>query len=161
MDKQTETDTKGSGKPVQNFSFFCEGDVEPRLNKRIYALIDSTQDHIVYLDEDFYVEWAYNQLEGKSPQGFDTIANQIGHLETLSITQLSKTQREPFARLLGEAMARILGGNEEEEARTVLDKAEAYLNARGLENARRWYLTGAFKIAVLALSIAGVLLALR
>ena len=156
MDQQT-----GSGKPVLSFSFYCEGDIEPRLNKRINTLIDSTEDHIVYLDDDFYVEWAYNRFQGKSPGGFDSIANQIGHLETLSITQLSKTQREPFARLLGEAMARILGGGEEKEAEEVLDKANSYLDARGSENARRWYLEGVFFASFVALTAAAILFWVR
>jgi hypothetical protein len=157
--EQQETQTQGSGKAVQNFSFFCEGDVEPRLNKRIKVLIDSTPNHIVYLDDDFYAEWAY--ILSEWPKGFDGIANQIGRLETLSTTQLSKTQREPFARLLGEAMARVLGGGKEEEAKEILDKAAAYLNARGVENARRWYLTGAFIIAAVALVASGALIFIR
>ena len=161
MDQQTDTQTQGSGKPVQNFAFYCEGDIEPRLNKKINALIDSTQDHIVYLDEDFYVEWAYIRFQGKSPEGFDSIANQIGHLETLSITQLSKTQREPFARLLGEAMARILGGGEEKEAEEALDKAHSYLDTRGGENARRWYLEGVLFVSLAALAAAAILFLVR
>jgi hypothetical protein len=72
MSEQPETQTQGSGRAVQNFSFFCEGDVEPRLNKRINVLIDSTPNHIVYLDDDFYAEWAYTLSEW--PEGFDSIA---------------------------------------------------------------------------------------
>lgn len=161
MDESNEAQLRGSGRSVQDFSPFCEGDVEPRLNKKINVLIDSTSDYIVYLDEEFYVEWAYSRLPGESPAGFDNVANQIGHLETLSITQLTKAQREPFARLLGEAMARVIGGGKEEEAMAVLEKAGAYLSARGLENARLWYLKGAGKVAAVSLVIAVGLLAVR
>ena len=161
MAELSETQSRGSGRTVDDFSPFCEGDIEPRLHKRIAVLIDSTTDYIVYLDEDLYVEWAYSRLPAQSPQGFDSVANQIGDLETLSITQLTKTQREPFARLLGEAMARVIGGGTEEEAMAVLEKARAYLNARGIENARVWYLKGAGQIATLSLAVAVGLLAIR
>ncbi len=55
-------------------------------------------------------------------------------------------------------MARILGDKNEEKAQAVLDEAEKYLKARGTENARRWYLDGAGRIALLGLTVAGVLL---
>jgi hypothetical protein len=161
MDELSETHLRGSGRTVDDFASFCEGDIEPRLHKKIGVLIDSTANYIVYLDEDFYVEWAYSRLPAQSPPGFDTVANQIGHLETLSITQLTKIQREPFARLLGEAMARVIGGGTEEEARAVLERAGAYLTARGTENARLWYLKGAGQLAALSLAIAVGLLAIR
>lgn len=152
---------EGSGRAVSSYSAFCEGDIEPSLNKRIYALIDCTNDYIVYLDDDFYVEWSFTRKHGNSPAGFDTIANKIGHLETLSITQLSRPQREPFARLLAEAMARTLGDRDEKEAEAVLENAEAYLKARGTENARRWYLQGAGTVFLVAILIAVVLLVVR
>lgn len=159
--ESNETQLRGSGRPVQDFSSFCEGDVEPRLNKKIKALIERSADYIVYLDEELYVEWAYDQMPGESLAGFDKVANRVGHLETLSIAQLTKVQRWPFARLLGEAMARVIGGGNEEEAITVLEKATAYLNARGLENARVWYLKGAGQVAALSILIAVGLLAVR
>ncbi len=58
----------GSGKRVSDFTPFCEGDTDPTLNKKIRALIDCDTDYIVYLDEDLYVEWSFNQ---DSPGGFD------------------------------------------------------------------------------------------
>lgn len=161
MDEPNDAQLHGSGRSVDDFSPFCEGDIEPRLNKRIKVLIDSTSEYIVYLDEEFYVEWAYIRLPVEIPPGFDNIANRIGHLETLSITQLAKVQREPFARLLGEAMARVIGGGTEEEAIAVLENAESYLTSRGTENARLWYLGGAGILSALSLVIAVVLLAIR
>jgi hypothetical protein len=161
MDEANDTQSRGSGKAIRDFSAFCEGDVEPRLNKKIKVLIDSAPGHIVYLDEDFYVEWAYSGLPGDSPAGFDNVANEIGHLEALSTTQLTKAQREPFARLLGEAMARVIGRGKEDEAMAVLEKAAAYLNSRGLENARLWYLKGAGTVAAVSLVIGVGILAVR
>jgi len=161
MDAEETRKPKGSGISVDDFTPFCEGDVEPTLNKRIRTLIDCTRTHIVYLDDDLYVEWAFTREQGKSPDGFDNVANRIGHLETISITQLSQLQREPFARLLAEAMARTLGDRNEDEAEAVLEKAEAYLNARGTENARRWYLHGVFGTTSVFFALAGILLCIR
>lgn len=147
----------GSGRSVDDFSSFREGDTDPTLNKKIKTLIDSNVTYLVYLDEDLYAEWTFN---GRSPDGFDNTANRIGHLETLSLAQLSAVQREPFERLLAEAMARILGDHSEEKATAILDTAEAYLKARGGENARRWYLQGVGGATACALILAGILMAL-
>src|SRR5438552_8037034 len=152
MPPKTNDPPEGSGRPTSDFSSFCEGDIEPTLNKKIETLIDVTRNYIVYLDDEHFVEWSLHE----SPSGFDNVANKIGHLETLSITQLSPSQRRPFARLLGEAMARILGGGEEKEANEVLDKADSYLDARGSENARRWYLQGVFLVSLAALATAAI-----
>ena len=143
----------GSGRMVDDFSPYCEGDTEPTLNKKIRTLIHSTEKYIVFL-------MRISTLSGliffeASPAGFEETANRIGHLERqLPITQLCPVQREPFARLLGEAMARILGDKNEKEAGTALDKAEAFLDARGIENARRWYLQGVGAVTSLALLVA-------
>lgn len=145
----------GSGVQVADFTPFCEGDVDPTLNKTIRILIDSDKEHLVYLDQDLSPEWTYN---GDTPSGFADVANRIGRLETLSAMQLLSSQREPFERLLAESMARILGDKNEEKAQAVLDEAEKYLKARGTENARRWYLDGAGWTALLGLTVAGVLL---
>jgi hypothetical protein len=95
----------GSARRVSDFTSFCEGDLDPTLNKKIRTLIDSDTDYLVYLDEDLCAEWTFN---GDSPSGFDDVANRIWRLETLSITQLLPSQKEPFERLLAESMARIL-----------------------------------------------------
>jgi len=152
---------RGSAGIVTDFSPFCEGDVEPTLNKKIRVLVDCSNDYIVYIDEDLYVEWSFTHEHEQFPAGFDDIANKIGHLETLSSTQLTPAQREPLARLLAEAMARVLGDRDEKKAEAVLNKAEAYLSARGTENARTWYLQGVGVLTVVALVAAGILLWVR
>lgn len=147
---------RGSGREVSEFNSFCEGDIDPTLNKEIRVLIDCDKDYIVYLDTDLYVEWSFNL---DSPDGFQDVANRIGRLETISITQIPvEAQRAPFERLLGESMARILGDKDEKAAEAVLDEAEEYLKGRGAENARRWLLRGVAWIAIPALVVEGVLL---
>jgi hypothetical protein len=145
----------GSGKRVDDFTPFCEGDIDPTLNKKITTLIDSGRGYLVYLDEDDFVEWTFIC---EAPAGFESTANKIGLLETLSLTQLSATQRKLFERGLGEAMARILGDHNEEKSKAALDEAALYLKARGNENARVWYLTGVGIVTLGALVVAGVLL---
>jgi hypothetical protein len=161
MNHAESTGFEGSGRPAKDYSYFCEGDTVPSLNKKIKVLILGTEDYIVFVDEDGYVEWAFTDEFGEWPAGFDDVANRIGHLESLSVTQLKEKQREPFARLLGEGMARVLGGNDVASAKMALGMAEAYLAARGTENAREWYLEGAGIISFLALIIGGMLLLVR
>lgn len=153
------TSALGSGTPVTSYSTFCEGDIEPTLHKRIRILIDKQPNYIVYIDDDLFVEWA---LHLPAASDFDTVANEIGHLETLAITQLLPSQRELLARLLGEAMARILGDTRNKDgAQEVLSEAREYLNARGTENARKWYLIGSGTMCGGFLAIAGFLLFMR
>ena len=75
VDSNTNAQKKGSGLIVEDFSSFCEGDKEPTLNKMINHLIDTEADYIVYIDEDYFIEWsltdnyeksdAYNELKEK------------------------------------------------------------------------------------------------
>ena len=150
--------SSGAGKPVPDYNVFCEGDLEPSLHKTVHTLIDRNQNYIVYVDEDGRPEWVFN---GTTPDGFETVANKIADLETVSETQLLVHQRQPFARLLAESMARVLGDDNVAEAERVLEKAAAYLSSRGIENARLWYLQGAGLMSLPAVFISLALLWFR
>lgn len=147
----------GSGVSVVSFASFCSGDIDPTLNKKIHELISSTDSYMVYLDDNFSVQWTWTDNYGEDPTGFAEIASRIGYLETLSVTQLSHGQLELFERLLAEGMARIVGEKDFESARKSLNEAETYLHARGSENARIWYLEGSAKVAC-TLSLAAIVL---
>jgi hypothetical protein len=123
----------------QNFMDLHEGDLERSLNKFIDTLIVATESYIVYLDDEYFVEWSTNDNYEGFSQSFGEISNAVAHLETLSITLLSKRQRKPFRRLLGEGIARSLE-NDEKVARNVIRLAEKYLKARSTERARMWSL---------------------
>lgn len=157
MTSEEEKLPKGSGVVVDDFSSFCEGDIEPTLNKKIHSIVDVEDDYIIYVDDDFCVEWSWTEKYGDTPAGFPNIANRLGHLETLSKTSLYKFQREIFAGLLAEGMARIVGDKNEVKATEVLDKAASYLDARSTENARRWYVCGAAIVAFPTLFMAFIL----
>ena len=146
----------GSGRPVKDFSTYCEGDIEPTLNKRIHTLIyECNRNHcIVYLDEDLFVEWSTNT---SLPEGFSDIANRIGHLETLSIVLLGRKHIEPFRRLLAEGMARILGDRDIIKAKECIEMAETFLRARSIERARKWYLITSLVVSAIVLILAGLL----
>ena len=152
-----DAEPRGSGRIVSDFDSFCEGDIDPTLNKRIRVLIDSYSSYIVYLDEDLSPEWSATSDYGEMPDGFAEVANRIGHLETQSKGLLRESQIEPFARLLAEAMARILGENDHQKSAEILAHAEAYLKARSIENARIWYIGTAGILLIILCVIAAVL----
>ncbi len=157
---------KGSGIDVTNFSSFCEGDIEPTLQKKIDTLIDCDDPYIVYLDDECFVEWSmtdnYKKEYGKLHPAFASIANKLRELEALSRTSLrNKGQIKAFAGLLAESMARIIGDKDETSARQALGMAESYLRARSSENARSWYVIGATLTALPSLLIACTLWLLK
>src|ERR1035437_1491188 len=124
----TESTPHGSGRSVEDFSSFCEGDVEPSLNKRIHTLVDANNDYIVYLDDDFFVAWSMTgHYDQNALAEFGEIANRASHLETVSAGILRPKQRERLGRLLGEGMARLIGDKDSKRARESLDNAESYL----------------------------------
>jgi hypothetical protein len=152
----------GSGIVVDNFSSFCDGDIDPTLNKEIHCLIDTEDNYIVYVDKDFYVQWSIlTPKYGNVIPSFGAIANKLRQLETLSRTSLNKSQIETFAGFLGEGMARIIGDKDEAKAHEVLSMAEAYLLARSAENARAWYVCGAALTALPTFLIACALWLLK
>jgi hypothetical protein len=148
---------KGSGVDVDDFSSYCEDDIEPTLNKKILFLIDSEVDYIVYVADDLFAQWSMTENYGKTISAFATISNRVNQLETLSMTSLRKPQRKAIAGMLAEAMARVIGDKNETKAREVLGMAESYYYARSAENARAWYIGGASLIAIPTLFIAGIL----
>ena len=142
---------KGSGVTVDDFSSYCEGDIEPTLNKKIEFLIDCDVEYIVYVADDLFAQWSMTENYGRPIPAFATISNRVNQLETLSLTSLRKSQRKALAGLLAEAMARIIGDKNEEKALEVLGMAESYYYARSAENARAWYVGGATLTASISL----------
>jgi len=149
----------GSGHSVEDFTPYCEGDVDPTLNKKIRSLVSCDREYIVYLDDDLSVQWSCTDSYEEAPE-YGEIANGVAHLDTLSGQRLSSSDVESLNWLLAEAMARIME-KDARAARQSLDNAEAYLKARSLERARVWYLSASFSVAIMALLIAWALWMLR
>ncbi len=147
MGKMNDEEFRKS-RTADDFMLFCEGDIEPTLNKEIITLIMKTEDFIVYLDKDLFVEWSVNNKYPKYHEDFDSVMNRMAHLETLSMTLLTGSHLEPFRMLLGESVARVLDQNGE-EANCILDEAEKYQRLRSSEAARKWYFTSSFFTAAM------------
>ena len=161
MANESPSATGGSGRKVESFNSYCEGDVDPTLNKRIHTLIDSDDTYLVYLDDQFYVEYSWTSKYGQTPPGFSEIANSVAHLETLSMIYIVADQMESFRRMVGESLARIVGDKDLEKARQSLEVAQSFLAERSLERARTWYLKASSTATAIALFFGGVLWLLR
>src|SRR5262249_51793763 len=86
-----------------------EGDIHEQLNKKINTIIILNEDYIVFLDDEYFVQWEGYNPKGYS-KGYSSIINRVAYLETVSTTHFANTltqQRElaEFRRLLGEAVA--------------------------------------------------------
>ncbi|MGO9605370.1 MAG: hypothetical protein ACLQAT_18595 [Candidatus Binataceae bacterium] len=128
-----------------------EGEIDPSLGKRVDTLIFQDDDVLVYLDEDLYVEWEYDEAKIQESEGWPGIFNRVSLLEAFQIDGLSGEIRTSFRRMIGEAVARLLVSRDVDAANQILDKAEDYVNARNLELARRWYVAAAGAISGFAL----------
>lgn len=118
---------------VSDYYGYIEGDYEASLGKIIKALIIAEESFIVYLDEQDYVEWAYNEkydLADSFQDKFASTLNKIGYLEEISNGVLDHTLKSAFRRLLGESLARLLSEKDEKAAKDILTTAEQILNTK-------------------------------
>ncbi|MBF0550436.1 MAG: hypothetical protein HQK60_07865 [Deltaproteobacteria bacterium] len=126
----------------------------------IKHLVISTDSFIVWVDPELDVDWATNDSfdkDGpKDEAAHHQILNRAASIECIPIEHISETVRLSFKRMLGEGIARSLE-HDYENAKKMLDSAEAFIQARNGELARSWYLSGSFRTAGLAI-IAGLVL---
>src|SRR4051812_49010758 len=123
-----------------NFSSLREGCVDPCLNKQVKWLISSDDDYIVYVDDDFFVEWTMNDNRVLDESG--ALLTRIGQLESAQTSHLTQSQLEAYKRLIGESVARMFERNTV-AAEAALNAAELWIRARGQEAARLASLKGA------------------
>lgn len=130
------------------FSNLHEGSHDPTLDKTVKWLINCDDNFIIYIDEDLYVEWTMNDnaMLGVEAGPF---LNRVGQLEAVDTSYLSATRITSFKRMIAEGVARLFEKNYE-AAKDALDLAEAWINARNIEVARRWYLAGSGAVALLS-----------
>jgi hypothetical protein len=117
--------------PINDFSCFKEGDLEPTLAKKIKVLIYHARLFIVYIDNEDFVEWATTDEYGSPHEIVGSVLNRVGYLEARSESLLDPNHVLPFRRLLGESLARALLERKSENALGMLDLAEKYMAARG------------------------------
>jgi len=130
-----------------DFSRLREGDHDPTLNKDVQWLIESSEDFIVYLDEDDFVEWNMNATAALGPDTGPYL-NIVGRLEAVDTGYLSTEQVKSYQRLIGEGVARLFQKNLQ-AAQTAFDFAERWVIARNNEVARQWLLVGSGCAALL------------
>lgn len=125
---------------VPDYTLLQEGEIDPSLGKKIKVLIMSSVDFIVYIDSDLYIEWNigsdyFEDSEITFDEFFQNVGmvfNKIGFLESVSDVLLKNNPDDllPLRRLLGEALARVIGEKSIKNAEVILGQAEAYLNER-------------------------------
>jgi hypothetical protein len=152
--------------PEEDPEDLSENDYDPTTKKTIKTFILGDNGFIVYLDEDYSVHCSSGAKDPKYPKDSGEVFNRVTYLETLSIPfgeekKSSVSPLIPMRRLLGEAVARMISVGRADAANDLLDKAEAYLNARRAELARIWYLSAAAAVAALPAACALVLWPLR
>ncbi len=119
-----------------------------KLSEQIHYFIKSTDDFIVYLDEDLDVEWQVTTAGEKKLD--DAIlakaSNRLGALNAIPCDGLDRERVKSFRKMLGEGIARALEGAAD-DANMMFDKAEDFITARTTELARSWYMSAASKAA--------------
>jgi hypothetical protein len=125
-----------------------EGDLYVPLNKKIKLLIVFTNKFIVFLDENYSVQWdVRHQTLSDRPDCWGEVMNQVALLEAMSLTHFGDSDQEKrhlleFRRLLGEGVSRMLE-NKERDARDIFSKAETLLQERSEARARLWFVQAA------------------
>ena len=127
-----------------DFTQYKKGDIVTSANQKIEILIAKTKKFIVYLNEDYDVEWSENFNENEFAKDYGDVINRMALLETSSIVLLGSPHLLPFRRLLAESVARLLDDENSKSAYEILDQAEEYLKIRSAERARFWYLGSSF-----------------
>ncbi|MDT5063468.1 MAG: hypothetical protein QOH63_3927 [Acidobacteriota bacterium] len=141
-----------SNPPPRGFIDYSEGDIEPTLKKRIKHLIQKDREFIVYLDDEYFVNWVTNgRSYGDYAPDFGAIMSRVGYLESTSRGLLSNNQLEALELIIGDGVARLLDDRNSTYATASLDKAEEYLKARTTEHARTWYISAAAAVSAFAL----------
>ncbi len=148
--------------PLQGFK---EGDVDTALNKTIKVLITYDRYFVVYLDQDYNVEWLLSRdfelslintnMTPDDQQNFwrnySAVVGEISQMEVLSSEMLPKRHIPTLRRFLGEALARALEAFNNESGKNLLETAKSYMEARSKERARLW---------VMAVATVGLLLSI-
>jgi len=113
---------------------------EPEAFRR---LIISTDEYIVFIDNDLDVDWAtkdeYDEKGYLDTTKHNQIVNLVAELECIPNYHHSDSIRLDFKRMCGEALARSLD-NDYENANIMAEKAFVYITERNEEQSRYWYL---------------------
>ena len=139
---------------IMDFKSLRVGDVDPELNKTVTKPIVQADDFLVYLDENYDIQWHVREVDG--PVKLGAVLNAVSAIELRS--EFLRTEERLFVRirsLAGEAVARAIDDKDETAAMAAIQMAEGILAKRNAELSRRWYyfaaqnfVLGLFVIAV-------------
>jgi hypothetical protein len=147
---------RGRGLVVTDYNTYTEGDRDPYLDKTIKTLIAKDHAYIVYLDEEYAVEWGWTDDYGPLSAGMANVLNRVAILEAVPVEkEIPLNNKIAFRRMIGEAVARVLEDRDEKSAGDVLDQAMGYIIPLRQAVARTWNLQ-----ATLAMSLIFVVLSL-
>jgi hypothetical protein len=119
------------------------GQIDPNLKKLIKEVVLKTRTFIVYLDDEFNVQWVTDMAEDEYASDFGAVTSRECYLEEIGKGEqlLLPNQRCSFQRLLAQSIARVLDDGNSDNAKEILNKAESFLKARTTERARKWFIS--------------------
>lgn len=123
-------------------------------------LVIDTDDFIVFIDEALDLDWitskAYDSRGHTDSKTHAYILNRVALLECRPNGYFTEKITLDFKRLLGEGLSRALSG-EYDLAKQMIDDSEEYLDSRGKELSRTWYLRTAGQTCIIILAITLIL----
>jgi hypothetical protein len=149
-------EARGSARIVANYDTYAEGDEDPYQRKKICTLIAKDVNFIVYLDDKNAVRWGFHGTYGELPPDAAAVLNRVSALAAIPIEEIPVPVQTAFRRMLGEAVARVIGFKDRTHAEDILDKAERYVTAFRESVAREWHLQSTIVTTALFVIVATV-----
>lgn len=136
-----------------DFTHLKAGDRDPWMDVIIKEILFKNEDSLVYVDEDYTLQWYWSDLQPQSASIFKRAAELEARSQFL---RLRKTELDLLSalRLIGEGVAELLSTKDNSYADAALDTAEKFVSQRSREVSRGWYfgpLLGLFLISLVAL----------
>jgi hypothetical protein len=123
-----------------------EGDYDPELNKVVNVLVMCDDKFIVYLAEDYSIQWRTTD-DHKPPEYCGVILNRVASLEMRSRFIADKEILRGIRYQIAEGLSRCF---EEQSPRSlpsaILDEVATELEARNRETSWGWYFSSAYRV---------------
>lgn len=155
-----ELESRSSSEDME-FDKYITGDYDPYLGRTITRLIYKDKKTLVYIDQGGYVAWACSQQLKEIKEDTGQLLIRAGEIDQIPTSYLSKDQIVTARRYIGEAIARILRGEDSAEINAFMDKTELWIRKRNEECCRMWKLKGSFVTAAIVIIIGTLLLVFR
>lgn len=125
-----------------NFLSLKAGDTDEDLNKVVSEIIFCSEEFVVYLDSDSFVQWKSNVDNKNAGQ----VLNVVAKLEAQSQFIRDEKTLKAIRLRIGTALARCFDGGDESEYTPAFKEVEADIKARNLEVSWRWYFMSAMQL---------------